>query len=136
MRMVQALLAGALIAVSGAPAVAASSVNERGEARLAKILEGRVAGKPVDCLFLPDIQSSEIVDGTAILYRTSGNRLYVNRPRSGASTLDRDDILVTKTSTSQLCRIDTVQLLDRTSHFFSGFVALGEFVPYTKADAR
>ena len=28
---------------------------------------------------------------------------------------------------------DVVELHDRTSHFYSGFVSLGEFVPYKRA---
>ncbi|MBS0502754.1 MAG: hypothetical protein JSS55_02930 [Proteobacteria bacterium] len=101
------------------------------EARLDRMLEGRVAGRPVDCINLRDIRSSQIIDGTAIVYQVGG-KLYVNRPRGGASSLDRDDILVTNTVTSQLCSIDVVHLVDRTSRFQTGFVQLGEFVPYAK----
>lgn len=118
-----ALAAIALSAGAGAASLAP-------DAQLAKILDGRVAGKPVDCINLRDIQSSQIIDKTAIVYRV-GNRLYVNRP-SGAYQLNDDDILVTKTIGSQLCQIDMVRLVDRTSHFPSGAVTLGEFVPYTK----
>jgi hypothetical protein len=128
----RAIIAAALCAVA-APALSASSATPRGEARLAKALEGRVAGKPVNCLSLHDIRSSEIIDGTAIVYRTGANKLYVNRPSIGRESLDDDDILVTRTYGSQLCSIDTVRLLDRTSRFYSGFVGLGEFVPYTRA---
>ena len=56
----------------------------------------------------------------------------MNRPTSGQRSLDRNDILVTDTHSSQLCSIDTVRLIDRSSQFYSGFVGLGEFVPYTK----
>jgi hypothetical protein len=35
---------------------------------------------------------------------------------------------------SQLCAIDTVQLRDRTSGFWRGFVGLDKFIPYTKPD--
>jgi hypothetical protein len=111
--------------------IAAGAARLAPEARLAKLLDGRVAGKPVDCINLRSIQSSEIIDGTAIVYRV-GKRLYVNRPRGGAEQLDRDDILATRTIGSQLCRIDMVRLIDRTSRFSTGFVSLGEFVPYTK----
>ena len=134
MRNFSMLLAGAAILVSGLPVAAASRDNSTAEARLAKALEGRVAGKPVDCINLRDIQSSEIIDRTAILYRT-GSRLYVNRPQVGAESLDRDDILVTKTWDSRLCSIDVVRLIDNGSHFEHGFVGLGEFVPYVKAAA-
>ncbi len=137
MRIQSVVFAGALIAIGATQAVAGPAANLRSEARLAKALDGRVAGQPVDCIYLRDIESSEIIDGAAILYRTLGNRLYVNRPSSGQSSLDRDDILVTDTHSSQLCSIDTVRLLDRSTHFYSGFVGLGEFVPYTKlAEAR
>lgn len=107
------------------------------EAKLAKMLDGRVAGKPQDCIYLPTIRSSRIIDGTAIVY-DAGRTLYVNRPRSGARSLNDDDILVTNLygSGSQLCSIDIVRLHDRTGHFYSGFVGLGEFVPYRKVASR
>lgn len=93
-------------------------------------------GTPVDCINFRDIRSSEIIDRTAILYRTSNSRVYVNRPESGAQSLDGDDILVTRTALSQLCRIDTVQLVDRSTRFPSGSVGLGRFVPYIKPPRR
>ena len=101
------------------------------EAKLAKLLDGRVAGEPRDCIFLPSIRGSRIIDKTAIVY-DAGRTLWVNRPRSGAESLDDDDILVTNLHGSSLCSIDIVQLQDRYSNFYSGFVGLGEFVPYKK----
>ena len=105
------------------------------EAKLAKMLDGRVAGEPRDCIFLPSIRGSRIIDRTAIVY-DAGRRLWVNRPRSGAESLDDDDILVTNLHGSSLCSIDIVQLQDRYSNFYSGFVGLGEFVPYKKVALR
>jgi len=113
------------------PAAAATRVSESGEAKLAKALEGRVAGKPVDCISLRNTRSSQVYDGTAIVYEDGGT-LYVNRPTSGAESLRRDDILVSKTYSDRLCRIDTIRLLDQGSRFEHGFVGLGDFVPYTK----
>ena len=94
------------------------------EAKLAKMLDGRVAGKPQDCIFLPSIRGSRIVDNTAIVY-DAGRTLWVNRPRSGAESLDDDDILVTRLHSSSLCSIDIVELHDRYGNFYSGFVGLG-----------
>ena len=106
------------------------------EAKLAKLLDGRVAGKPQDCIFLPSIRGSHVIDRTAIVY-DAGRTLWVNRPRSGAESLDDDNILVTnlRGSGSSLCSIDIVHLQDRYSNFYSGFVGLGEFVPYRKGAA-
>lgn len=130
MRKIIAAVATAA-ALLAAPAVAADG-NQKGEEKLAKLLEGREAGEPVSCI--PSTQASEthIIDKTAIVYRV-GSTLYVNRP-SNADALDDDDILVTKQHSSQLCRMDTVQLHDRSSFFWSGFVGLEDFVPYRKAD--
>lgn len=140
MRFASALAAsvtGALL-IGAVPAIAqtaktdrAAAAQARYDAKLAKALEGRVAGEPVRCIDLRSIRSSTIIDKTAIIYEV-GNKLYVNRPAGGASSLGSDDVLVTKTSGSQLCNIDIVRLIDRTSHFPTGFVNLGDFVPYSK----
>ena len=119
------VITAALIAT---PAVAAN--RDDPDTQLRKALAGRVAGTPTDCISLTGMNSSQIIPGKAIIYR-SGGRLYVNEPRSGADTLDDDDILVTRTYSSQLCSIDTVNLIDRASRFQRGFVILGKFVPYT-----
>lgn len=121
-----------IAAVAGliaAPLLTAAAPDR--EAEVAKIVAGRTAGTPVDCVNLRDIRSTEIVTGTAIIYRMHGGTVYVNRP-DGAGLLDRDDILVTRTITNRLCSIDIVQLADRSTRFSNGSVALGEFVPYKK----
>ncbi|MEO9130104.1 MAG: hypothetical protein ABI240_02730 [Sphingomonas sp.] len=132
MRLFSSLLIGAALLGVSATALAADRDNSKNEAKLAAALSGRVAGKPVSCINLRDIRSSQIIDGTAIIYDTGGGKLFVNRPRTGADSLDSDDILVTKTYGSELCSLDTINLIDRGSRMQSGFVGLGEFVPYTK----
>ncbi|MCW0199518.1 hypothetical protein [Sphingopyxis sp.] len=129
--LIPAILAAA--ATLAAPAAFAKDTRTP-EQQLEKLLEGRVAGTPQDCINLAATNSSQVIDKTAIVYRV-GNTLWVNRPRGGADQLGDDDILVTKTTSSRLCSIDTVELRDRTSHMYSGFVSLGEFVPYRKVKA-
>jgi hypothetical protein len=119
----------ALTGLATAPALAKEKLT--GEAKLAKILDGREAGKPVNCLPLGQAQSTQVIDKTAIVYKY-GSTFYVNRPANPES-LDDDDIMVTRQTSGQLCRLDSVQLRDRSSFFYSGFVALQDFVPYRKA---
>jgi hypothetical protein len=126
-----ATLAIASVGLAATPASAAKSRPKlTGEAQLAKLLEGRTAGEPVSCLPSGLSSDSRVIDGTAIVYR-SGSTLYVNRP-TNASSLDDDDILVTRLSTGRPCRLDMVNLVDRTSRFQTGFVSLQDFVPYRK----
>jgi hypothetical protein len=126
-----ALAAGVMVLAGGA---ADAKPKLTGEQQLAKLLEGRVAGEPVDCIHTPMISSTRVIDKTAIVY-DMGSTLYVQRPRSGAESLDDDDVLVTKLTGAQLCSIDTIQLRDRTGGFWRGFVGLDKFVPYKKVKA-
>lgn len=119
-------------AMAAIPTMTAAKEKLTPEAELSKLLEGRVAGEPQNCISVSQARSSRIIDGTAIVYRI-GNILWVNRPRSGADSLNDDDILVTKLYGSQLCSIDSVELHDRSGGFYRGFVSLGDFVPYRRA---
>ena len=129
--LIPALIAAAALAAT--PAVAAEKPDP--EAKLAKLLEGRVAGEPQKCIMLSSVTSSQVIDKTAIVYRI-GSTLWVNRPDSGADSLDDDDILVTRTIGSQLCNIDTVELRDSSSRMYAGFVSLGDFIPYRRPKAE
>ena len=127
-KLAAALAAGSLL-LMGVAADAKPRLTP--EQQLEKSLEGRVAGKPVDCIYMPTIRSTRIYDKTAIVY-DAGSTLYVQKPRVGVESLDNDDVLVTRLTSSQLCSIDTVHLVDRTSRFQRGFVGLDKFVPYTR----
>lgn len=122
-----ALAAGAVLLTG--PAMAAKP-KLTGEEQLAKILDGRVPGKPVDCISLFDSRDQQVIDKTAIVYG-NGSTIYVNRP-SNARDLDRDDIMVSDIHTSQLCRMDIVRTHDRSGFFYTGFVGLEQFVPYKR----
>lgn len=99
---------------------------------LARMLDGRTAGAPVNCIDPRNVDTIDIVDRTAIVYRLRGGRLYVNRPRVGAETLRRDQILVTRTFGTRLCSFDPVNLLESGGRFDAGFVSLGAFTPYDR----
>lgn len=128
MRLIKAIAGASFLLAS----VAAGAAVDH-EADLQKMLGKRVeAGPPVNCLNVGTITNSYIVDGTAILYEVSGGDIYVNRPQTNASSLNRHQVLVTDTHIPQLCSVDTVTLLDGTTGIQTGFVGLGEFVPYKK----
>lgn len=131
MKKILLLLTAAAAAVT--PASARPDDRAKGEAELARALEGRVAGDPVDCIGLHRVRSSRIIDGTAIVF-DAGGTLYVNRPRSGADSLDDWDVMVTRPTGSRLCRVDVVQTYAPGSRMLSGIVFLGDFVPYKRVE--
>lgn len=115
--------------VLAAPALAGKQ-RQTGEEKLAMMLEGRVAGEPENCLPMGASTTMKIIDRTAIVYGR-GKTIWVNRPVN-ASNLDDDDILVRRSYTAQVCKLDIVQTLDQSSRMYNGTVGLGEFVPYKK----
>lgn len=128
-----------ILALSTAALVVSTSALAAGKddpaAELAKLLEGRVAGPPVNCISLSQAQGTRVIDHTAIVY-DFGTTIYVNYPRGSASSLSSDDILLTKTFSTQLCKMDIVRMVDRTGHFPKSFVSLGPFIPYKRPAAE
>ena len=128
MRKLLSIAAATLLAGGAAQAAPADR-----EAELARALEGRVAGAPVTCIDLHRVRSSRVIPNTAIIYNAGGT-LYVNRPRAGARSLNKWDALVTRTPTTRLCSVDSVQLVEPNSGMMTGVVMLDEFVPYRRVD--
>lgn len=128
-------LATLAIVAAAAGLVAApleARARQSGEERLAKMIEGRVPGAPQSCIFTPGNSNFKVIDKTALVYKR-GSTVYVNRT-ANPEDIDDDDILVLKRfSGSQLCRPETITLVDRQTGMFSGVIFLTDFVPYEKA---
>ncbi|RIX32131.1 hypothetical protein [Sphingomonas edaphi] len=124
-----AFTAISLLAISGA-----ASAGERltGEAELAKLLEGRVAERPVSCIRDYPSGHTRAIDGTALVFGT-GSVIYVNRTRDPRSIDDDNALVIRKSGTgAQLCNSDIVTTMNSGSHFYTGNVFLTEFVPYRR----
>lgn len=94
-------------------------------------LAGRTAGKPTSCIQLTRVESSQIFDSGAILYRMKGGPDYLNTP-DNCPFLRKDRSISTRTPSSSICSGDIVRVFDAPSHFDYGGCGLGEFVPYPK----
>jgi hypothetical protein len=106
-----------------------AAVDARAAERLERRLAGYVAGTPQACI-QPFRANSSVYDNT-IVY-DAGGRLYRTDTGGGCFGLRRDDIIVTRTIGTQLCRGDLVRTVDRTSGFQSGACSFGDFIPYTR----
>ena len=125
-----AAISAAAAAMLAGP-VTQAAPRATGEEKLSKLLEGREAGEPRNCIPSPSHDRMQVIDGTAIVYGR-GDTIYVQRTRA-PEHIDRDDILVVKRyGGSQMCRLDNVTTVDRFSGFYSGFLIYEDFVPYTR----
>ena len=130
MKTLATILAGAALALTGTTAALAKSAEEN-EAKLARMLEGRTAGEPVNCISALSSSRLEVIEHVGIVY-DAGSTIYVARP-TDPRQLARDDILVFNRFGSQLCTNDVIRTVDRYQGHTTGAVFLEEFVPYTKA---
>jgi hypothetical protein len=123
----------------GEPDVQSGAADEakpitKGEARLAKLLEGRVAGEPVRCIRTMPSQRMQTIDRTAYVYG-SGNTIYVQRTNTPDRIDDTDTLVSIRFNASELCRLDVMNTVDRFNGFFTGAVFFEDFVPYTRVKA-
>ena len=125
-------LATAAFGMLSSPVLADENAQmTRGEEKLAKLLDGRVAGEPQSCIRTLGSRNLSQIDGTALTYR-DGDTVWVNYTRNPDSIDDRDIMVIDRFSGSSLCRTDQVKLVDRVNGFLSGILLLDEFVPYKK----
>ena len=131
MNKIASMVAGVALALSAATtASAASTLQERGEARLAKMLEGRVAGEPESCITTFRSNKLKVIERVGLVY-DSGDTIWVSRP-SNPEALGPQDVVVFDRFGSQLCRQDVVRTVDRYVGHITGSVFMGDFVPYTR----
>ncbi|HAD17180.1 hypothetical protein NCF85_15935 (plasmid) [Qipengyuania citrea] len=129
-------LATAAFGMLSSPVLADENAQmTRGEEKLAKLLDGRVAGEPQSCIRTLGSRNLSQIDGTALTYR-DGDTVWVNYTRNPDSIDDRDIMVIDRFSGSSLCRTDQVKLVDRVNGFLSGILLLDEFVPYKKIDTE
>ena len=129
MKKMAIILAGAALAFGGAAAWAETPA-EKGEARLARMLEGRTAGEPIKCISALNSNRIQVIEYVGVVY-DAGDTIYVARPNNPRS-LGHWDIPVIERFGSQLCSSDIIHTVDRSAGHVTGPVFLNDFVPYTK----
>ncbi len=131
MKKIVAISLATLAAAACAPA-APLEMTEAAQSQLAEELRGRVAGPPVSCVSQHLLRGNRSIGEGAIIFDSTSNLLYVNRPPAGCPELRHGRALVTRTSTGQLCRGDIASVLDTASGMQFGSCGLGDFTPYRR----
>lgn len=105
------------------------------ESEIAAALAGWApAGPPQRCVSQRDLGDNGSIGQSAILFRAriSNDLVYVNRPPSGCPRMGIGDALRVRTTQTQLCSGDIVEVFDPTTNIGSGGCGLGEFTPYRR----
>jgi hypothetical protein len=133
MRSISLLLIGAAIAgCSTAPPPPAMRTAE-GQQQFERLLAGKVAGPPVSCLPSTRNDDMRVIDEDTVVFRQSGNRVYVGHMAGGCNMLGHGGYaLVTRQfGTSSLCHGDIATVVDTHTGFTVGSCVIGDFVPYS-----
>ena len=131
MKAILAITAAALALATAAPA-SAETRQERAEARLAEMLEGRVAGEGRNCITAMRSERVRVIEGVGLVY-DAGDTVYVARVRD-PRMLDWTDVPIIERTGSQLCTTDIIRTVDRSTGHYSGAVFLEDFVPWTRPE--
>lgn len=104
-----------------------------GETSLARELNGREPGQPVNCIAGRKVSDVWVVEQTAILYRMRDGTVYVSRPVAGADGLARDSVRG-MIGDRTLCQGYGVGMFSAGGKGVRGSTAvrLGAFTPYTR----
>ncbi len=130
-KLLSFVAAGTALAV-GSTAAQAETRQERAEARLADLIEGRTAGEPQTCVTAYRSNDIEVIPYVGIIY-DAGDTIYVARAKR-PERLRSTDVPVIERFGSQLCSTDVMRTIDRHAGFTTGALFLEDFVPYTKVE--
>ena len=131
MRLLMLTLALGVAACAETPKETAARLQAEDKTRagLDRELAGLTPGPPQGC-----IQTFEQRDlkayGDTLVYRTGSVR-YVTQT-TGCRGIGDDNILVTRSHGTQLCRGDIATTVNRTAQFETGSCSFGDFTPYRK----
>ncbi|RZT56581.1 hypothetical protein EV283_0634 [Sphingomonas sp. BK036] len=95
-------------------------------------LAGRIAGTPVRCITLQQLNGPEIVDSQTILYRQSGKRIWKTGPVGECASLRPFDTMIVDVYGGQLCRNDRFRTVSNGMSIPSGYCRFRDFTPYDK----
>ena len=102
------------------------------EAKLDRLIAGKVASQPISCL--PHYRSNDmvVIDDSTVVFK-NGRTLYRNDFQGGScSNLGRFNYaLVSRISGTVLCRGYIAEIRDMSAGITVGSCVLGDFVPYS-----
>lgn len=133
MKKLLAVTAAALAFGAAATAAQAETRAERGEARLAEMLEGyQASGESRSCISASRSNGIEVIPYVGVVY-DAGHTIYVARA-TRPDMLRDSDVPVFERYSSQLCNTDVMRTIDRYNTGFTGVLFLEDFVAFTRVE--
>ena len=123
--------AGGLALLLGSAATADEREPTRAEQRAERLLAGKTAGEPQQCIRRDRLRNATVPNDETILYRQNSRLVYRTSIEGGCPGLTDDRSMgLHSISRSQVCEGDQIEVVDNQSGMQFGRCALGPFVPY------
>jgi hypothetical protein len=130
------ILLGATLAGCSAAAEQQPIRSPQGQEQYQRLIQGKVAGKPISCLPSYRANDTIVIDEQTVAFRVAGgSEVYIVHMLGGCTNLGRSDyVMLTKqVGPSGLCRGDIAQIVDPINRITVGSCTFGDFIPYTRA---
>jgi hypothetical protein len=129
------LTASFAISAIATAAISGGSLSERRAKALAAYTP---VGEARNCLSTMNIRSTRVIDNSTIDFTTVGGKVYRNTLPHNCPSLGFEQRFSYRTSTSQLCNVDTIRVLQSYGGRIQegGGCGLGKFQPMEKVQAR
>ncbi|WP_129793687.1 hypothetical protein [Sphingosinicella sp. CPCC 101087] len=110
---------------------AADAEPQSSDNALSRMLAGRTAGTPENCVRIEPSQSLNAI-GTGTIVYGSGRTIWHVRLRGSCPSIRRLDTLLVEPTGSQYCRGDHVRSIDPPSRIPGPVCVIESFVPHTR----
>lgn len=104
-RSIPIIAAGAVMSATLALAAAPATSSDQ-------IAQVRTVGEPVDCVSISRIRDTDVVDDKTIDFKMIGGKTYRNTLSNSCPGLQFEDRFSYRATTSQLCNVDTIRVLE------------------------
>jgi hypothetical protein len=119
-----------LIALALAAGIAVGPAAADDADDVAKMLKGRVAQAPVECLDA-GVRNGPAVVGGKLIY-SGGSKIWVTEVIGACPGLRGDPLIINEIFTGQLCRNDRFRTMARGTSIPGAYCRIGGFTPYVK----
>lgn len=129
------ILLATVALASAACATSSADESEMSEAAAERLAQFERTGETQSCLPLRSIAQIKPLDDRHFLVR-AGSQYYLNKVSSRCHNAHRSNYrLQYRTSQSQLCRLEIINVVDNSTGFTAGSCSLGDFEKLTEIEA-
>ena len=127
------LLTG-IAAASAVLAAAAPGLSPKSEAKLQRLVAGKVAQPATSCMPYSRNREMTVLDDNTVVFNNGPERVFVAHLSDGCQNIVGPGpyALVTRQTTGTLCHGDIADVVDTMAHINAGSCVFESFVPYVR----